>query len=203
MKPDHREWEPATPQAPHFTEGGAADAELVARTLAGDASAFAILVHRYTPVAHAVARAVVKSDADAEDVVQDAFLMAFKSLGTARDATRFRAWFLRIVRNRAYNVLEFRQVRRYEPLSGLEPSTDKDDPLLRAEQNDTRSVILAAIHRLKSVWREVLWLHDVEGLSHADIATVLGTSELMSRKHLMNARRALRADLQHLGENSR
>ncbi len=167
----------------------------MAHARAGDAGAFAQLVHRYIAVAHAVARAVVESDADADDVVQDAFLLAFKELRSVRDASRFRAWLLRIVRNRAYNVVEFRRVRQHEVLSGFEPTSEDADPSVLAERSDARAAILRALATLKPVPREVLWLHDVEGFSHAEIAELLGTSALMSRKHLMNARRALRGEL--------
>jgi RNA polymerase sigma-70 factor (ECF subfamily) len=171
------------------------DADAVARTLAGDAEAFAPLVRRYTATAHAVAYAVVQSDADADDVVQDAFLMAFKRLHTANDPQQFRAWFLRIVRNRAYNVMEFNRVRRHDVLSGAEAASDDTDPALEAERSEARAAIVRALAKLKPVLREVFLLHDAEGFPHAEIAELLGTSELMSRKHLMNARRALRDGL--------
>jgi RNA polymerase sigma-70 factor (ECF subfamily) len=177
------------------------DADAVARTLAGDASAFALLVHRYTPTAHAVAYAVVQSDADADDVVQDAFLIAFRKLHTASEPQQFRAWFLRIVRNRAYNVMDFHRVRRHDELSGGEAASVESDPQSRAERSDTRAAIARALAKLKPVLREVFLLHDAEGFQHAEIAELLGVSELMSRKHLMNARRLLRGVLHPYREN--
>ena len=167
----------------------------MARALAGDSGAFTVLVHRYTAVAHAVAMGVVGSEADADDVVQDAFLLAYRELRGVRDPAKFRVWLLRIVRNRAYNVMEFQRVRRHEVLSGYEAGSEEDDPSRLAEQSDARAAIVKALETLKPVQREVLWLHDVEGFPHAEIAELLGTSELMSRKHLMNARRALKPQL--------
>lgn len=173
----------------------------MARALAGDSGAFTVLVHRYAAVAHAVAMGVLGSEADAEDVVQDAFLLTYRELRSVRDPASFRAWLLRIVRNRAYNVLEFKRVRRHEVLSGYEPASDDDDPSSLAERSDARAAIMRAMDTLKPVLREVLWLHDVEGFAHAEIAELLRTSELMSRKHLMNARRALKVQLhQHRGD---
>ena len=156
-----------------------------------------MLIHRHVAIAHAVARAVVDSDTDADDVVQDAFLLAYKELRSARDPSKFRAWLLRIVRNRAYNVIEFHRVRRHEVLSGYEPASDREDPAFLAERSDARAAILTAMAKLKPVLREILWLHDIEGFSHAEIAELLRTSELMSRKHLMNARHLLRTQLHH------
>jgi RNA polymerase sigma-70 factor, ECF subfamily len=173
-----------------------ADADAVARTLAGDPGAFALLVHRYTGIAHAVAYAVTQSDTDADDVVQDAFLLAFRKLRTASDPQQFRAWLLRIVRNRAYNVVEFQRVRRYEVLSGAEPASDDSSPALLAERGETRAAIVQALSTIKPVLREVFLLHDTEGFTHAEIAALLGTSELMSRKHLMNARSLMRDALE-------
>ena len=172
-----------------------ADADAVRRALAGDTAAFTELVHRHTTAAYGVARSVVESDADAEDVVQDAFLLAYRELHTARDATKFRAWFLRIVRNRAFNVVEFRRVRRHETLSGYEPAPAGGDPLALAERNEQLDAILAAAAKLKPLHREVFWLHDVEGFSHDEIADLLHTSAGMSRRHLMNARRHLQIEL--------
>ena len=185
------------PETQHVDDTEGDDAHAVQRALAGDAAAFSELVHRHTPAAYGVARAVVESDADAEDVVQDAFLLAYRELHTARDATKFRAWLLRIVRNRAYTVVEFRRVRRHEVLSGYEPAPADADPLLIAERNDQRAAILAAVAKLRSAHREVFWLHDVEGFSHEEIADLLRTSAGMSRKHLMNARRHLQRELHH------
>lgn len=169
------------------------DAEAVRATLAGDQSAFALLVDRYLRVTHAVAYAVLGNRADAEDVAQDAFLLAYHRLAQCRAPQHFRSWLLRIARNRAYNVADMIRVRRHEQLADrFEDTNAHANPAAYAEQQQTRAALLQAVASLKPVQREVVLLHDLEGIAHAEIARVLGTSELMCRKHLMQARRRLR-----------
>jgi RNA polymerase sigma-70 factor (ECF subfamily) len=173
------------------------DAEAVRATLAGDQSAFAVLVERHLRVTRAVAFAVLGNRADAEDVTQDAFLLAYRQLADCRAPDRFRSWLLRIARNRAYNVADLIRVRRHELLvDTIADARLLADPALNAERQQTRAALLQAVAMLKPIQREVVMLHDMEGLSHAEIARVLGTSELMCRKHLMLARRQLRVSLQ-------
>jgi RNA polymerase sigma-70 factor (ECF subfamily) len=173
-----------------------ADAEAVRRTLAGEQNAFSVLVLRYIGPAHSVAYGVLGDELDAEDVVQDAFLIAFQRLSECRQPARFRSWLLRIVRNRAYNVADYRRLRRHEELSDVgAPLATEPDPATAAANRELREALTAALQRLRRVECEVLLLHDLEHLTHAEIATILGTSELMCRKHLMNARRRLREGL--------
>jgi RNA polymerase sigma-70 factor, ECF subfamily len=187
----------AHPESRNAQDAANDDADAVRRALDGDATAFAALVHRHAAIAFSVARAVVESDADAEDVVQDAFLRIHGELRACRDPSKFRAWLLTIVRNRAYNVVEFRRVRRHEALSGEEPTPAGDDPESLVERDDQRTAILAAVAKLTPTRREVFWLHDVEGFDHEEIAGLLRISPGMSRKHLMNARRHLQRELHH------
>lgn len=170
-----------------------ADAQAVRRALAGEEGAFAVLVVRYIGMAHSVAYGVLGDEQDAEDVVQDSFLVAFQRLRECRQPERFRYWLLRIVRNRAYNVADYRKLRRHEAWSETEaPLSTELDPAAAAANRELRHALTAALQRIRPVEREVLLLHDLEQLTHADIAAVLGTSELMCRKHLMKARRQLR-----------
>ena len=163
---------------------------------AGDAAAFGVLVERHLRIAHAVAFAVLGRADDAEDTVQDAFLIAYRRVDECRKPPRFRSWLLRIVRNRAYNLAEYRRVRRHEPLEDWTRLPDAVDPLQTAETRQLRDRLADALGRLKPIQREIVLLHDLEDLRHAEIADALGISELMCRKHLMNARKQLRLMLE-------
>lgn len=178
------------------------DAEAIALAIAGDQDAFAVLVRRYVWAARAVAHAIVRSEADADDAVQDGLLLAYQKLHTARCPDRFRAWLLRIVRNRAYNMREWQRVRSHPGLraGGTVPSAD--DPACGAERSQARGAILAALGRIKPVQAKAVWLHDVEGFTHREIAALLRTSEAMSRKHLMQARACLRRELAHFRDHT-
>jgi len=163
---------------------------LVARVRAGDSRAAELLVRRHLRAAYAVALSVVRDVAEAEDVAQDAFAIALSRLDTCRDPDRFSGWLLRIVRRQSLNAAVRARGRR----ATLELSAAADVGVPgAAERGDLRARLLAALDRLTPAQREVVLLHDLEGFTHLEIAEALDMSEVSSRQHLFNARRALRA----------
>jgi RNA polymerase sigma-70 factor, ECF subfamily len=170
----------------------ATTALLVARAKAGDGGAFAELARAFLRPAYAVALAVLGRPADAEDVAQEALVAALVKLETCREPERFAAWLLQIARNRAKNWRAHRGLReagREEARTGLPPlMSEPVDPGRRARLSE-------ALAALSEAQREVVLLHDLEGWTHGEIGASLGLSETMSRQHLFNARKALRAML--------
>ena len=169
-------------------------AELVARARRGEPSAFDQLVRRHLRAAYAVALAVLTRPADADDVAQDAFVIALERLDDCRDPARFSGWLLQIVRTRALNALARRKLRDSAGDADLAdrtaaPSDAPTDIVLRAR-------MLAALATLSPVQREIVLLHDLDGWTHAELADALGLSEVNCRQHLFTARRALRVELQ-------
>ena len=171
------------------------DAELVARVRDGDARAFDALVRRHSRGAHAVALALLGERADAEDVVQDAFLTALDRIDGCRHPERFRQWLHEIVRNRSHNVRLSYGRRHARPLDHAASASAAGGPGRDAERAELREHLTTALGTLSAAQREVVVLHDLEGWTHREIADALGVSEVMSRQHLFNARRALRARL--------
>lgn len=168
------------------------DASLVARVRGGDAAAFEVLVRRYFRAAYLLALARVGERADAEDVCQEAFLRSWERIHDCREPARFVAWLLRIVRNTALNRREYLDVRAAE---ALEPSIHGDASSradFLTDRHELRAVLGAALAKLTVSQREVVVLHDLEGWPHADIAARLEMSEVMSRRHLSDARKRLR-----------
>jgi RNA polymerase sigma-70 factor, ECF subfamily len=172
------------------------DSRLVARALAGETGAFEELVRCHLRSAHAVALGVLANPADAEDVCQDAFLTALEKLEECREPDRFAGWLLRIVRNRALDLLESRARREGEPLERVAETASADDPGRDAERSELRERLLSALGGLPQTQREVVLLHDLEGWRHREIAELLGTSEGAVRVRLHEARRRLRAALE-------
>ncbi len=173
---------------------GLPDAILIEKARLGDTAAFEALVRRHYRAAFAVALAVLGNRMDAEDVTQDAFLRALERLDELRQAERFAAWLLQIVRNRARNFHSYRRVRAAQPLDTVEAaSPDRADGEL--ERGKLRDQLESALAELSEVQRQVVLLHDLEGWRHREIGDSLGISEGMSRQHLFYARRALRASL--------
>jgi RNA polymerase sigma-70 factor (ECF subfamily) len=166
------------------------DAVLLARARAGDDGAFAALVSRHARAAFLIARAVV-GDADlAEDVCQDALFRVWLRLDRCREPERFAAWLARAVRRHALNALRGR--RRSEALDARDLPAGGRSPHGAAELADLRTRLDRALLQLSLEQRQAVLLYDLEGWSHVEIAASLGTTEAMSRQHLMLGRRRLR-----------
>ena len=176
----------------------ASDAELVARSISGDETAYAALVRRHYRAAFAVALAYTGHRSDAEDVCHDAFVRAAARLEECRHPDRYAHWLCTIVRNHAHNYVARAFVRRTTELTP-DMAASEDDPIHRVELGELRRQLEQALGKLTPVQRAVVLLHDLEGWTHPDIAKSVGTSEGMSRQHLFHARRRL---AQLLGANS-
>jgi RNA polymerase sigma-70 factor, ECF subfamily len=167
------------------------DAVLVGLAREGDRAAFELLVRRYTRPAYAIALAVVKEPADAEDVCQDAFIRALERIEDC-EPERFGAWMLRIVRNRAHSVRRYLGVRDASPLDTTSLASTRAGPAREAERSQLRSDLLDALAGLKEVQRQIVLLHDLEGWKHREIGELLEMPVGTVRAHLFHARRALR-----------
>lgn len=167
------------------------DAVLVGRARDGDAEAFGELARRHVRGAYAVAYAVCRDEAEAEDVVQDAFLRALQRIEQCREAERFGAWLHQIVRRRAFDVRESAQRQRLEPLDASQRASPGDAGT-DLERSQLRDRLLAAMEQLTPMQRTVLVLFDRDDWSHRQIAGKLGCSVGMSTQHLFAARKAMR-----------
>ena len=167
-------------------------AELVVRVQHGEASAFEGLVRLYLRPAYAVALATVGRPADAEDIAQEALIVAFERLDTCRNPEVFRSWLLQIVRNHSLNWLDRRRLRDVSR-DPVPPEQPHDGPATDARA--FRAQLLTALNGLESSEREIVLLHDLEGWTHPEIAVALGISVVMSRQILFQSRRKLRAGL--------
>jgi len=166
-------------------------ANLVIRARNGENECFSTLVRAHYRAAYCSALAVVRAPDDARDVVQDALVSAFTELESCREPERFSGWLLTIVRRRALMSLRRRgTARRVQELAAAEdaPQPATPDVLLRER-------LLAAAEGLNDRQAEVLFLHDLEGWTHPEIAQVLEISEVLSRQVLFEARKKMRARL--------
>lgn len=167
---------------------------LVEQARLGDADAFEQLVRQHIGVAFAVARAIVPTRADAEDVVQDSLIRAWDRLDQCRDPSRFKAWLVAIVRSVALNHRSRERRFAAVPLDAApvptDPSTEAGSRLARRE---ARERLDRVVNELSEAQRAVLLLHDLEGYSHGEIASLLEISNAMSRRYLSDAKRLLRA----------
>ena len=173
-------------------------AELVAAAKAGDRKAFDALVRATYAHAYTVAFRLTGNEEDARDVVQDAYLRAYKGLKRFRGDSSFSTWLYRITANCASTQLGRRNRHRHEDLDEEAPLADEraeTDPELRASAESDRERVSAALRALPPRLRAVVVLRDVYDLPHEAIAAELGISEGAAKVRLHRARRRLRERL--------
>ena len=153
-----------------------------------------MLVTRYQRPAYLVALSITGNPQDAEDVAQEAFLVALNRLEDNREPERFGGWFLTIVRNRAKNLLRRERIRKADDLvPDFSPGVGGPGEDLR--RWEIRDHVETALEGLSEVRKEVLLLHDLEGWKHREIADRLGIPDGTVRSHLHFARKYLRERL--------
>jgi len=169
------------------------DARLVRAALAGRSAAFERLVQRYLPMVHALACAHA-GDADAEDVAQEAFLLAYHKLNTLREPRKFAGWLATITRNVARRAAQKRA--REVPLEDAAAAEQTVDPAV--EQRELAALLREHLDRMEDEQREVLLLYYFAGRTLPEIARILDISQDAAAKRLQRARQALGEQL--LGE---
>jgi RNA polymerase sigma-70 factor (ECF subfamily) len=177
-----------------------ADVALVARAQAGDREGFEQLVRCHADRVYAVARRLGLPRDVAEEVTQEAFLRAWRGIGSFRGEARFFTWLYRIVVNEAKRHLEREParmlVRSLDDDVAVQPSDVRDEPYARVAHAELRHALADALLALPLKYRAPLILRDVEGLSTADAAAVLGLGEAALKSRLHRARAAMRGALQ-------
>ena len=176
--------------SPRFAVAELDDHEIIARVVAGDHAAFEVLVRRHNQRLFRAARAITHSDADAEDVLQQAWLSVFRNLGQFRGDAAFATWATRIAVHEAIALTRKRPViaEVVESASDVAP----DAELARARIGVLLESCLANIPQGN---REVMVLRDVLELDTAETAACLGLSEEAVRVRLHRARAAIAAAL--------
>ncbi|HEY0529682.1 MAG TPA: RNA polymerase sigma factor [Gemmatimonadaceae bacterium] len=168
------------------------DALLVARVRSGDRAAADTLLRRHFRAAYLVALAGIGNPADADDILQEAFIKCLDHIDDCENPTMFGAWLTRIVRNTAHNRRDYLGVRETQSLAEQQELVSRNRADDELKTHELRQTLFAALNRLSQPQREVVLLHDLEGLHHAEIATKIGISAGMSRRHLSDGRKKLR-----------
>jgi RNA polymerase sigma-70 factor (ECF subfamily) len=144
---------------------------------------------------YTLAHRLTGHDDDARDVVQDAYLRAYRGLRKFRGDAQFTTWLYRITANCAATSVAKRARSRTEPLADDEPLADErgeHDPELRMTVSDERARLASALAELPWRLRQVVVLRDIYDLPHSAIAAELGISEAAAKVRLHRARRRLR-----------
>jgi len=181
------------------------DEVLVRQASLGEKAAFAQLVRRHGPALYRYVFRLLNDSSDAEDCVQEVLLSAWKGISSFRGGSSIRTWLLVLGRNEASKILQ--RSRPSFPMSGSRPTVDFDDAL--AQVRDLRSdpagdtieaglmlALDAALLLLPERQRSVWILREVEELSYAEIAAVIGSNPGVVRGLLQRARTAVATSLE-------
>ena len=196
---------------PSLQAAAPTDAELVARARRGDGLAFELIMRRNNRRLFRLARSLLGRDAEAEDVLQEAYVRAYTRLGDLADGQALAAWLARIVANEALGRL--RAAARVISLEEYRAPVDEEDDATLADKlaadaldperlagsGELRRLLETAVDGLPEEFRSVFVLREVEGLSTAETATFLAIRVETVKSRLHRARRLLQERLsEHL-----
>ena len=174
------------------------ETEVIASVCAGCTHLFHELIRPYERTVYRMVLALVRNEADAEEVAQETFFKAFRNLGTFRADSKFSTWLVSIALNEARLRLRRPKALAIESLDGLGEDRQgisphalidwREVPLAIVEQHETRRLLQEAVMDLPLIYREVFILRDVEELSIIEAATTLGISISLVKVRLHRAR---------------
>jgi RNA polymerase sigma-70 factor (ECF subfamily) len=187
--------------------GKLTDLEMAQCIASGDKGAFELLMRRHNQILYRTARSILKDDAEAEDTVQEAWLLAYRAIGNFRGDAKLSTWLVRIVVNEAISRRRNRsRVAEVIQLSG-ETQEDREaveenvnqtlpeQPEHAARRAQTRRLLEAKIDELPDAFRTVFVLRALEELSVEEAAVALGIPEATVRSRFFRARGLLREAL--------
>jgi RNA polymerase sigma-70 factor (ECF subfamily) len=187
----------------NITKTNSAESFLIHRVINGEIECFYELVRPYERAIFLAALSLVRNEADAEDIVQEAVLKAFKGLRSFRQEAKFSTWLIQITLNEAKMRLRKDRRHLYESLDDGQRSEDGDYvpkdladwreiPSEALEQKELREALIKALNSLPEKYRTVFVLRDVQKLSIAETVQALGISEASVKTRLSRARLKMR-----------
>lgn len=203
---------PSPPGAPTLPERNAQpqsapaeDSVLIQRARKGELDAYDDLVRRYQERVYSTVYHMTSNHEDANDLVQEAFIKGFQALKSFKGESSFYTWIYRIAVNRTINFLKQRKNRTHMSLNDLNFNAEHDPDLIAlisdrtprrdASLTELQEQLNAAMLQLSEVHRLVVTLHDIQGLSHEEIARILDCNIGTVRSRLFYARQQLQAHL--------
>ncbi len=187
--------------AVHSGQAPLSDEDVIAEVLAGRTACFELLMRRYNERIYRAARAIVRDEREAEEVMQQAYVNAYVHLGQFDGRAQFSTWLTRIAVHEA--LAHLRRRDRFVAFDPGDPpsreatvsASSAPDPERQAFGSELGTLIESAVDRLPAGLREVFMLRQIEGMSTAEVAMVLDVTEDVVRTRYSRARAALRRDL--------
>jgi RNA polymerase sigma-70 factor (ECF subfamily) len=178
-------------QAEHTSAHTATDEELVVRICGGELDSFEVLMRRHNARLYRAARAILRDDSEAEDVMQDAYVRAYEHLHEFAGRARFSTWLTRIAVHEA--LARLRRRKRFdslesEPEERQMPTRSETSPEQQAGDLEMRPVLERAIDALPAEFRAVFVLRAVDEMTGAETAECLGIPEQTVKTRLHRAR---------------
>lgn len=170
--------------------------EIIDKCLQGDREAYFKLYKLYSRGMYNVAFRIVHDEEEAEDVLQEAFINAFRNLSLYRGDATFGAWLKRIVVNKSINSVKRKRMDRF-PEEGVEVAEENNEEFLDFPY--TVEKVRSAMEKLPDGYRMVLSLYLLEGYDHGEIAEILGISESTSKSQFNRSKKKLRELLEQNG----
>lgn len=173
------------------------DLELAGRIKSGDAAAFEALYQQHATRLYNLASRMSGAAGEAEDLLQDIFLLAYRKVGSYRGESSLGTWLYRLAMNHCLDVLRNRQTRMGQVTDSMdEPAAAPVAAPAPVLSTVSRIDLERTIEALPPACRAAFLLHDVEGFGHQEVAEILGVSEGTSKSQVHKARLRIRA---HLG----
>jgi len=182
------------------------DLDLVQRARNGETRAFDQLVEKYTPKLYGLVYHMTSNREDTNDILQDVFTKAYRSLKRFRGKSSFYTWIYSIATNMTLNFLKKRNRRRTMSLNDVDLSiendpdfieaTSKSDPVREANLSELQKSLNMAMQQLSVDHRAVVTMFDIQGMPHSEISKILGVSEGTIRSRLFYAHRLLQSHLE-------
>ena len=183
-----------------------ADEVIVSRAQSGDTLAFDQLVVRYSPRLYGMIYHMTSNKEDANDLTQDVFAKAYRSLNRFRGRSSFYTWIYAIGTNMTLNFLKKRNRRAAWSLDNLDSGIQNDEAMVdlahaanprhQSDLNELQKKLNEAMQSLSNVHRAVVTMFDIQGIPHAEISKILKVSEGTVRSRLFYAHRQLQGHLE-------
>ena len=187
------------------------DQTLVARTQSGEAAAFDQLVVKYTPRLYSLVYNMTSNHEDTNDLLQDIFAKAYRSIRGFRGKSSFYTWIHSISVNMTLNFLKKRGRRYHLSLDDVDASIQNDkefleltatsSPVREADLSELQRRLNEAMMKLSDEHRAVVTMFHIQGMPHAEISEILGVSEGTVRSRLFYANRQLQNYLDEFRKN--